>query len=123
VDEIRLARAQETDGPPNPCPSKKDRRWRPSELDEACSCPLAGSTDGGSQAGDTRLRLDGLEEMVAQERVGKHPEEAAIVPAKITDVAAERLDEEGLAQSSDDRSVAELSKRHLLAQGLEGRLE
>jgi len=61
--------------------------------------------------------------MVAQERVGKHPEEAAIVPAKITDVAAERLDEEGLAQPSDDRSVAELSERHLLAQGLEGRLE
>ena len=61
--------------------------------------------------------------MVAQERIGKHPEEAAVVPAEITDVGAERLDEEGLAESSDDRSVAELPERHLLAQSLDAWLE
>ena len=123
ANEIRFPFAEQGDRAADPCPSKKHRWWGPAELDEACACPLSGSTEGGGKAGDTRLRLAGLEEMVAQKRVGKHPEETAVVPAEIADVAAERLQEEGLAQTSDARAVAELPERRLLAQSLDATLE
>ncbi len=123
ASKIGFTRAQKGHRAANSSPSKKDRRRGSAELGEAGACPLSGSTDRSGKAGDPCVWFAGLQEVLAQERIGKHPEPAPVAPANIIDVAAQPLHEEGLAQTGDDRRGADLPERHLLAQGLEAGLE
>jgi hypothetical protein len=123
ASEVGFTGAQQPHCATDACSPKKGQRRRPSELDEARACVLARAAEGSRKAGDPRIGPRGLDERGAQERIGEHPEEAAVSPAKIAEVTAERLDEEGLAEPGGDRLAAQLLGQHFLAQSVNARLE